>query len=470
MDFEAIDRFLIGACNDRSLAGLAAGIVKDGRLVYTKSLGMADADRRVPIAPNTSSRVGSISKTVTAIGLMQLHEQGRFQLDDPVNPHLKAYKIQSPPGAPPVTFRHLMTHTAGIGEIRKLGDLLRPALGLGCKPGMMPALRDYYAPALKAEVAPGSKWSYANHGFATMGQLVEDISGRPFAEYMRENVFAPLGMDRTDYLLNDRVRDTLAQGYRMKRNGLQPIPYRDIVPGAAGSIFSSIEEMGKYVAALLGGGANSRGRIIKAETLAAMLSPQYQLDARMPQMGLAFMLGHIGDIRIAGHNGGWPGFTSAMWFTPDHGVGVLLFTNTTTLPLDPFSFGLLRLATGEGSPAPRKTILDRPSLWSEVCGTYRPLKGFGTNLRLWMIGGALKVLVRRDRLVIAGRMPFGPVHRGLELHRADDSDPLLFEAEFSGIKFMFRFQRNTAGRVDSMEVAAIAGVFMTLYKGARRSA
>ncbi|HUO03619.1 MAG TPA: serine hydrolase domain-containing protein [Candidatus Binataceae bacterium] len=468
MDFEAIDKFLIDACNDRSLAGLAAGIVKDGCLVYTKCLGMADSARGIPIAPSTVFRICSISKTVTAIAVMQLHEQGRFQLDDPIAPHLRSFKIEQRPGDKPITFRHLLTHTAGIGEFRKLGDIVRPTLGLSCKPGIRPALREYYAPALKAEVGPGEKWSYANHGIAALGQLVEDISGRPFADYMRKNVFDLLGMDHSDYNLTDRVRDAFAQGYRLKRRGMIPIPYREIIPGAAGSIFSSIQEMEKYVAALLAGGVGAGGRIIKAETLASMLTPQYQLDARMPQMGLAFMLGRAGDIRVAGHNGGWTGFTTAMWLAPDHGVGVLLFTNTTTLPLDPISFGMLSLAVRGTDAAPRPAILEQPALWGELCGTYRPASGFGTNFRLWMIGGALKALVRQERLRITGRIPFGPVHRGLELRRVDENDPLVYEAEFRGIKFMFRFKRNSSGRVDSMDVAAIAGVFMTLYKGASR--
>src|SRR5215469_14006080 len=130
---ERIDELLISACNDRSLAGVAAGIVTDGRVVYAKGFGIADAERGVPITADTSFRIGSISKTFTAIGLMQLHEQERFKLDEPVNNYLKAYKVEQPSASPPVTFRHLLTHTSGIGELRRLSDLLRPTLGLACK-------------------------------------------------------------------------------------------------------------------------------------------------------------------------------------------------------------------------------------------------------------------------------------------------------------------------------------------------
>lgn len=461
---ERIDELLIGACNERSLAGLAAGIVKNGRVVYAKGFGLTDAQRGVPVTADTTFRIGSISKTLTAVGLMQLYEQGRFKLDDPVNSYLKAYKIAQPPTSSPVTFRHLLTHTSGVGELRRMSDLLRPTIGLACKPGRLPTLRAYYSPALKAEVAPDVKWAYANHGFATLGQLVEDISGQPFAQYMRDHVFAPLGMDRTDYLLSERVRATLAQGYRMRRRGLRPVPYREIIPGPAGSVFSSVNEMVKYVAALLGGGANATGRVLNADTLATMMTPHYQLDPRMAAVGLAFMIDRVDGIRIVGHDGGWPGFTSAMRLAPDHGVGAVVFTNTTTLPPDAIALALIGHALDAGEPAPEKVILEQPTLWNELCGTYRPGPGFNTNLRMWMLGGAARVFVKRGHLMIGGRHPFGPVRRGLRLQRADPSDQLLLRAELGGVPVKVLFRRNALGRIDSMCVAASAGAFATLMK------
>ena len=463
MDQKPIDEILIAACNERALAGLAAGVVKDGQVVYAKGFGMADSQSGILISTDTSFRIGSISKTFTAIGLMQLCEEGRFKLDDPVNNHLKAYKVAQPPSSPPVSFRHLLTHTSGVGELRRLSDLLKPTIGLACKPGSLPTLGAYYTPALKAEVAPGLKWAYANHGFATLGQLVEDISGRPFAQYMLDQVFRPLGMDRTDYTLSERVRATLAQGYRMRRRGLRPVPYREIIPFPAGSVFSSVNDMVKYLAALLNGGANDAGRILKPDTLATMMAPHYQLDSRMAALGLAFMIEQVDGIRTAGHDGVWPGFVSSMRFAPDDGVGAVVFTNTTTLPLDGVALALIRHALDADNSAPRKAILEQPTLWNELCGTYRPPRGFKTNLRIWMLGGALRIFVKRGHLMVGGRHPFGPVRRGLLLHGADPADPLLFCAELEGLRVTVLFKRNATGRVDTMEVAA-PGAFASLRK------
>ncbi|HEY6420179.1 MAG TPA: serine hydrolase domain-containing protein [Candidatus Binataceae bacterium] len=465
MDTQRIDRLLIEACNEYSLAGLAAAIISDRRLVYTKGFGIADAARNLPITASTIFRIGSISKTFTAIGLMQLYEQGKFKLDDPVNRYLKAYRIEPPTSAPPVTFRHLLTHTSGIGELRKLTDLLRPTLGLGCKPGKAPALNEYYRPALRTGTAAGVKWAYANHGFATLGQLVEDISGQPFASYMTENVFHALGMEHTSHLRDERVREALAQGYRMTRRGLKPIRYAEIIVAPAGSVFSSIDDMAKYVLALLSAGANEHGRVLRAETLAMMMTPQYEIDPRMAAQGLGFMLGKDEGLKLVGHDGGLPGFSSAMWLAPERSVGVLLFANSSTLALHGMASELIREATNAAEAAPPPPILERPALWNELLGTYRPMRCFNSNLRLWFLGGALRVFIMKGHLMIGGRHPFGPVRRGLRLLAADPADSLYFKARLSGTEATVLFRRDAAGKIVSMSVAASAGAFFTVYKG-----
>jgi beta-lactamase family protein len=215
---------------------------------------------------------------------------------------------------------------------------------------------------------------------------------------------------------------------------------------------------------LLGGGANNTGRIIKADTLATMMTPHYQLDPRLAAVGLAFMIDQVDGIRIIGHDGGWPGFTSAMRLAPDHGVGVVLFTNTSTLPTDAIAFSLIRQALEVGERWSAKAILEQPTLWRELCGTYQPAKGFNTNLRIWMLGGAARVFVKRGHLMIGGRHPFGPVRRGLRLHAADPGDPLLMRADLPGLQVTVVFKRDAAGRINTMNVAAGAGAFATLRK------
>jgi CubicO group peptidase (beta-lactamase class C family) len=248
------DELIVEAMNERATPGCGVGIISGSETVYAKGFGLADVERGRPVTPKTVFRIGSISKTMTAIGLMQLWERGRFDLDDPVNEYLRNYRVEHPGiAAPPVTFRHMLTHTSGIGELRKPTDLFRPMIGLGAKPdGLVPTTAEYYAKDLRPAVYPGTKWAYSNHAFNVLGQLVEDISGEPFDEYMRKNVFGPLGMENTDNLRSERVREELAQGYNFSRGRLKPVKYMEILVRGAGSVFSSVEDMCRYAAALLG--------------------------------------------------------------------------------------------------------------------------------------------------------------------------------------------------------------------------
>lgn len=467
------DDLLIAAVNERALPGLAVGIVHDGELVYAKGFGMADGKTERAVTPDTVFRIGSISKTFTAIGLMQLWEQGKFQLDDPVSRYLKAYKLEHrDPNAPPVTFRHLLTHTAGIGEFRTISDLarFRSSFALGVKEGEpVPALDEYYGGRLTPELYPGEKWAYANHGFATVGQLVEDISGETFEQYMLRHVLEPLGMFHTDYLRSERVRDQLAIGYGSKKGLPTPVNYHEIAVRPAGSIFSSVNEMAKYLAALMSGGGNQHGSVIKPDTLRMMMEPHYQLDECLPAMGLAFWLDSIDGHRRAGHDGGWPGFVSAMQVAPDDGLGVIAFTNTRSTAPHAIATDLMRRMLDVPEAAvqlPRPGILESPHLWHELCGFYGPRPGFLTNARIWeAFGGEAEVFVKDNHLAV--RSLIGPAGKGLRLYPTDPSDPLLFQTEFERLPTPVVFKRNEAGEVDRLCVGGEFG-FTTVHKRARR--
>src|SRR5207245_3851301 len=125
-----------------------------GELAFGKGYGLADAVGKREVTTNSIFRIASISKTITAVGLMRLWEAGRFQLDDPVNDRLKAFRIEHPDrGAPPITFRHLLTHTAGIGEVRRRSDLVRMSVLKGTKVGdPVPYVADFLSPTLRPDL------------------------------------------------------------------------------------------------------------------------------------------------------------------------------------------------------------------------------------------------------------------------------------------------------------------------------
>ncbi len=460
-----LDPLVIEKFNKMAPAGLAVGVVYDGKLVYAKGFGMADIEQKKPVTPDTNFRIGSISKTFTTVGLMQLYEQGKFSLDDPVNPYLKTYKVlHDDPHAPPITFHHLLTHTAGIGETRNIPEALKSLTGkieIGANPDepVVP-LGEYYHGRLRAETMPGLKWAYANHGYATVGQLIEDISGQKFEQYMIEHVLDPLGMKNSDYLLSERVRDQFAQGYNFKKGKFEKVPYQRIIVGAAGSIFSSVNQMARYATMLMNGGEIDGTRILEKETLDEMMSPQLDTDPRIYGIGLTFWLEQYGDHKVIEHGGGWPGFISSFRVAPDDKLGVIVFTNTSNMISDVLGKAIMRKLLGEPELAekiPPKGVLQEPHRWPEFVGFYGPLPGFLTNARHWLqFGGELEVFVnKQNQLAVRGLV--GPLTKGIPLYRTDPDDPFFYqgvitEGDLAGMEVSAAFGLDAQGHVNRVFV------------------
>ncbi len=394
---------------------------------------------------------------MTAIGLMRLYDDGRFQLDDPVNDYLKTFRIQPPSGGVDVTFRHLLTHTAGIGQLPALVDVVRPTAWGRVRPGSRGAsLAKLYRGVLRPEVKAGTKWAYANHGFAVLGQLVEDISGVPLPQYMRENVFDPLGMTSTDYLRTPETSAHMATGYAMRMGRLQAT--RDFDLGSllgAGAVRSTLSDMVRYVEGLLRTFTGEDEQLLRQQTLAEMWSNQFSPDPRIPGMGLAFFLHAFDDHRVVGHDGNEPGFASALMIAPEDRTAVVVLTNTTTTfgaPILAEAILCYQLALPDANSwLPRPDSPDEPSLWDDLIGYYGPEPGLLTNVRSWLLlGGEAQVLVQHGHLIVRALSPLAELRTGVQLHPVDRQDPTLFAVHVGGMVVPVAFNRATSDRAGAM--------------------
>lgn len=452
------------ALNRWPTAGLAVGVVRDGSLTCFHGHGVADVASGVPVTADTVFRVASITKTVTAIAVMQLRDRRLIDLDAPAARYLRAYRlIPARTGWPPATVRHLLTHMAGVRAVRTPADLLRSDMGWGAaRQRSAPSPVDYYGRGLRIDVEPGTRWAYSNHGYAVLGQIVEDVAQTPLAAYLREQVFDPLGMTSTDLTRSDRVRSHLATGYEIGRHGLRAVTDREIVTVGASGIFSTIRDMARFAAALVGGGRNDHGRVLAADTLTEMFAPHHQPDPRLAGMGLAFFRGEVGGHRTVGHDGIWKGFRSDMLLAPDDGLGVLAFANTGYFDPrgapTPVTQALLRGLLGLPDDVVRADVPERPEVWRQLCGRY----SFGSGVLLdpqprMVLGSGVEVLVRDDRLVIRGRMPIPAVRRGLRLHPVPD-DPDLFRLDLAGLGLEpvpVAFARGPRGEVTALHTGLL---------------
>lgn len=468
-EIEKIEKTIATFMGRAKFAGLGVGIIENNELVYSKGFGYANVEKQIPITPETVFRIASISKIITAVAVMQFWENGRFQLDDPVNEHLRSFQIQKrAPGDPPVTIKHLLTHTSGLGETAPLLSYLHPGalggVGRAGKPQL--PLGRFYGQRLRPDSPPGRKWSYANHGFATLGQLVADLSAEPlgsyrsFAEHVRKHIFEPLGMLKSDFLRRPPVTRDLATGYRIKNDQPKPVwPDVDIITQADGSLFTTVNDFGKFVTALL------NHKLLQKETLELMWQPHFQLDESLPAMGLGFFREDWSDgrrsHRIVAHDGAWLGFNTSMWLAPDDGYGVYAFTNTgSTVVITLAKTILLDLLN---LPSPHETIPDAPNhpeLMKELVGEYEPYEGWNSNLRLWQSYGArLTFYTKGENLYVRSGRPWTfwktALKKGYKLAPADENNPLAFQLNDSP----YIFERNEHGKVDKVHMR-----YYTFYK------
>jgi CubicO group peptidase (beta-lactamase class C family) len=433
IDEAALNAVVDGILNRRPAVGLAVGVVRNGRLRYFRGHGVADIASNRPVTEDTVFRIGSITKTFTAIAVMQLWEQGHIDLDAPANDYLRAYRLVPVNSVHrPATVRQLLTHTAGLPQLLRFSRVFQPILGETVRFGQrVPTLAEFYRGALHLVAEPGTGLTYSNHGFATLGQIIEDVSGKPLFHYMRENIFEPLGMAHTDLIRSDRVRSMLATGYRLRTDGLHPVNDCDIVTVGGGAIYSTTRDMARYVA-LLGGGANEYGSVLTSETLASMFAPQYQPDPRIPGIGLAFFRHDLGGHSVVEHDGLSPGFSSEMSVAPGDGVGVLAFTNGARGAkawLGPEVAGILRHLLGVPDDVIRTDVVHQPEIWGSICGRYS-FRGSYRDVQKWLIRGA-KVFVRRGQLLLRPETPIPAVYRSFPLHPDDETDPHVFRVDLS---------------------------------------
>ena len=308
------------------VGGIVAGVAVDGDLVWARAFGWADRDRRIPLATSAISRTGSISKSITALLLMRLVDQGVVGLDDPVARHLPEVGGLEDPGGgvPGITLRQLASHTAGLVREPRLE---------GAAAGPIEAWQERVLasiPTTGFAHAPGEAYLYSNIGFGILGLALERAAGRPFMELVEAEIFRPLGMTGSTFVVDAELAPRLATGYRNDaRGGVDAeFPAREHagrgykVPN--GGVYASVADLGRFAGAASG----SPGlRILSEATRREMLRIQTPEDPGRGY-GVGFTVREAEEGRcVASHGGSVAGYTAHLAFDPGAGVAVILLRN-----------------------------------------------------------------------------------------------------------------------------------------------
>lgn len=223
--------------------GAAVAILLEGEVVYLRGFGVRDVVSKAPVDAETVFRVGSVSKTITALAVMRLRDQGKVVLDAPAATYLPALRAISAPtrDSPPITVRHLLTMTSGLGYDDQWG-----AVTFGKSDA---ELASFLAQGVSFGGAAGERYRYTNLGFALLGRIVASVSGKSFEHYLASEVFGPLGLTSTGYVTGMLPNEHLATGYYREQERLVPEPITsDGVFAPAGGAYSSARDLARYAA------------------------------------------------------------------------------------------------------------------------------------------------------------------------------------------------------------------------------
>jgi CubicO group peptidase (beta-lactamase class C family) len=344
--------------------GLTIALVDGDHTVWRRGFGWADLARKVPVTANTLFHIGSLSKTMSAAGVMQLVQRGLVKLDAPLARYVPGFSLRPRFHNSVITVQSALDHHSGIP-----GNLFS---GLFTENRPNPGYRAWLLRTLRTEYPQrpvNTAWAYSNSAYALLQNLVEHVTGEGFAAYTRQHLFGPMGMRSTTYDDVSVSAGRLTHNYEAVRdNGtMRVIPKpREYVNGwAAGSVVSSATDMAAYLKTMIAGGAAPGGRILRASTLRQMITPQTNLplDIAPFRMGLGWWVGEsalswMGTvIHHAGHT--LANDSEVMWL-PGSKLGVFVSVNTHS-PVDVerqvavLALGLMVTAkTGRTAPAPPK--------------------------------------------------------------------------------------------------------------------
>jgi CubicO group peptidase (beta-lactamase class C family) len=327
--WDDVDTLIQSVFDQTSIPGMAVAIVTPDGVVWSQGYGYANVEAQQPATPDTPFTLASITKTVTATALLQAWQDGLIDLDAPINDVLPFVVDNPHVEGETITARHLATHTSGIIDNY-------PVYMASYVPGDSPiALGDflqgylveggewYDADANYAARMPGTEMEYCNVAAALAGYLVEVVTGKPLDVFAQERIFDPLGMTNTYWHLSsfDDI-SILATPYNTDGTPIEQYGYPTWPDGG---LRSSVNDMGRFLAAVMNGGELDGVHILDEATVEMMLQPQFPDVA--PDQGFIWGLNEL-DMGMIGHTGGDPGVTTVMFYDPTQKFGMLIFTNS----------------------------------------------------------------------------------------------------------------------------------------------
>ncbi|HEX6942531.1 MAG TPA: serine hydrolase domain-containing protein [Gemmatimonadaceae bacterium] len=331
-----VDSFMTGAiARPNDPPGVSFVFVQDGRIVLMRGYGLADIARNRKVDPETTVwRIGSISKTFTATAVMQLVDRGEVDLDAPVDRYI--HRVSIPKTFPePITPRHLLTHTAGLDEIR-------PGTQAPTREEVLPLARFLETKLVRIR-PPGRTIAYSTYGITLAGEMVEEVSQTDIETYFRTNIWDPLGMKHASINVPKDQQDNVAIGYEFEDNKRVPQAWEWYHTTPASAINATTADMARYLMMHLEGGVLDGKRVLSRRAIDEMDKQQITMDPSIPGYALGFNEDFVGDLRVLEHGGNMAGFSALMVMIPSRRAGFFVVNQMEGSALrDNLKWGLLQ--------------------------------------------------------------------------------------------------------------------------------
>lgn len=450
---------------DKALPAVSIALVDDQKVVWAKGFGFADPENKKRASANTIYRVGSVSKLFTDIAIMQLVEKGEIELDAPVTTYLPEFAPRNS-FEKKITLRQLMSHRSGLVREPPVGHYFDPTA---------PTLQATVASLNETELVyePEARTKYSNAGIATVGYVLEKLKNQPFAEYVREAVLRPLGMQVSAFAPSGQINVELAKAEMWSYDGRSfAAPTFELWMSPAGSMYAPVLELAQFMKVLFNDGIGPNGIVLQPETLQQMWTPQFADTGERYGFGIGFSLSELEGQLCIGHGGAIYGFATQLSALPDSKLGVIVVTSmdiansAMTQIADLALQSMLAHKNGKSLPAVHKTSAINPELARALDGTYHSgdhqIELVERNGELYLWHGSMRLRLKQDgyHLVADDRHGYGTLvmPQGTDVVKIGDRRyervpsklPPLAKSEFLGLigeygwdhNVLFVFEKN----------------------------
>lgn len=358
-----VDEYMNAAMRVNRFSG-AVLVARNGQAVVSRGYGMANIELSVPNTPQTVFRLGSVTKQFTGMAIVLLQERGKLSVNDPVCKYL----TDCPQAWQSITLRNLLTHTAGIPNYTDFPDFVKTAAVETTASELTGRFRDK-----PLQFAPGEKFAYSNSGYYLLGTIIERVSGKSYADFLQENIFAPLNMKQTGYDNPVRIIKNRAAGYARQGDGfINAAPISMSTAYAAGALYSTVEDM------LLWDQALYTEKLVSRKSLDEAFTPFKS------SYGYGWSIGNRFDRQVIAHGGGIFGFSTYIARYPADRVTVIVLSNVEGAPSGEIANDLSAIFFGAPYkiPAERKEIQVAAKTLEKYVGQYQLTPQLAMNVTL----------------------------------------------------------------------------------------